>query len=112
MLTDTRRIEFDADALVAAIASSPRAADSLGLPRPAPYGACFHPEQREVEFLYGTVRASRAVRLKAEVIGAFLVSYCLRERMPMPRNADRGVCIEANSVVLTLRTQLPRVMTW
>jgi hypothetical protein len=111
MLTDRRRIEFDADALVAAIAASPRAAESLGLPRPAPYGACFYPEEREVEFLYGTLRAPRAIRLKAEVVGAFLVSYCVRARLPMPRNADKAVRIEANSVVLTLRTQIPRVMT-
>jgi hypothetical protein len=111
MLTDKRRIEFDADALVAAIASSPRAAESLGLPRSAPYGASFRPVEHEVEFLYGTEQAPRAFRLKAEAVGAFLVSYCIRARMPVPRNADKAVRIEANAAILTLRILIPRVMS-
>ena len=111
MLTDRRRIEFDADALVAAITSSPRAAESLGLPRAAPYGARFYPEECEVEFLYGTMQTPRAFRLKAAVVGAFLVSYCVRARLPLPRDADKRVRIEANAVILTLRTLIPRVMT-
>jgi hypothetical protein len=83
MLTDRRRIEFDADALVAAVAASPRAAESLGRPRPAPYGACFYPEEREIEFLYGTVQTPHPFRLKTEAVGTFLVSYCVRVPAPV-----------------------------
>ena len=54
--------------------------------------------------MYGTVQAPRSLRLKAEVVGAFLVSYCIRARLPIPRNANKSVRIEANAAVLTLRT--------
>jgi hypothetical protein len=110
MLTDSRRIEFDSDALVAAVASSPRAAERLGLPRLPPYVACFHPEAGEVELLFGSVQAPRPFRVTANAVGALLVSYCIRARLPVPRNAKKSVHIEANAVVITFRTLITRIM--
>jgi hypothetical protein len=108
VLTDKRLLEFDAEALVAAVAASPRAAERLGLLRQVPFGACFHPDTQEVEFLYGHAQAPRRFRLKAGAVGAFLVSYCIRARVPMPRGAEKSVQVEPNGVVLSLRTQVPR----
>ena len=111
MLTDRRRIEFDADALVAAITSSPRAAESLGLPRAAPYGARFYPEECEVEFLYEY--HADTPRISPQSRGCRRLSrFVLRSSAATtPAGADKRVRIEANAVILTLRTLIPRVMT-
>jgi hypothetical protein len=111
VLTDIRQLQFDAEALVAAVAASPRAAERLGLLRQAPFGACFHPDTQEVEFLYGNAQAPRRFRLKALAVGAFLVSYCIRARVPIPREAEKSVRIEANGVVLSLRLQVERFIS-
>ena len=104
-ILDRREIEFDAEALVAAVASSRRAAESFGLPGLPPRDARFYPKEGEVDFLYGSAQAPRAVRVRAEVVGALLVSYCIRAKVPMPRKADKGVRIEANTVILAFRTR-------
>ena len=72
-LTDRREIEFDAEALIATIASSLQAAGALGLPPIPPKGARFHPADDEVAFIYGDGQSQRAVRLKATAIGALLI---------------------------------------
>jgi hypothetical protein len=110
MLTDRRRIEFDADALVAAVVASPRAAEKLGLPRLPPYGACFHPEASAVEFLYNTAQAPRPFRVTANAVGALLVSYCVRARLPVPRNVKKSVHVEANAVVVSFQTLISRFL--
>jgi N-acetylmuramic acid 6-phosphate (MurNAc-6-P) etherase len=39
-------------------------------------------------------------------VGAMLVSYCIRARIPIARLADKDVRIEAGSVVLAFSTRL------
>src|ERR1700733_4793228 len=85
MLVDRREIEFDTQTLLAAVATSQRAAESFGLPGFPPSGARFDPKQGAVDFLYGSAQGQRAVRLKAEMVGALLVAYCIRARIPMPK---------------------------
>ena len=109
-LIDRREIEFDAKALVAvAVGTSQRAAASFGLPDTSPSGVRFYPDKGELDFLYGRPQMPQAVRLKAEAIGALLVLYCIRTRIPMSRSrkADKGVRVEAASVVLAVRVKSP-----
>jgi hypothetical protein len=106
---DTREIEFDAEALLAAVVTSQRAAESFGLPGFPPNGARFHPKLGTVDFLYGSAEAPRAVGLKAEMVGALLIAYCIRARIPMPRKADKGVHIKANSVSLAFKTEFAQL---
>jgi hypothetical protein len=101
---DRREIEFDTDALVLAISVSLRAAQGFGLPAMRPTGIRCYPRDGQVDVLYGSPEAPQAIRLEAEALGALLVSYCIRARIPMPRHADKGVRIEANAVVLAFRT--------
>jgi hypothetical protein len=91
--------------LVLAIAGSPRAAQGFGLPALPPAGVRCYPHEGQVDVLYGTVQAPRAVRLPAEALGALLVAFCIRSRIPMPRHADKGIRIEADGVILAFRTQ-------
>jgi hypothetical protein len=43
-----------------------------------------------VDFLFGTPQAPQAVRLKSEMVGALLVAYCIRIRIPMPKKGRQG----------------------
>ncbi len=105
-LTDRRELEFDEEVLIAAVAVSQRVAQSLGLPANPPAAVRFHPKENEVAFLYWTDPTNKAVRIKSAALGALLIGYCIRARVPIPRNAERAVRIEAASVILTFRTQI------
>jgi hypothetical protein len=103
-LTERREVEFDAQALVGAVGASLRAAQAFGLPGLAPTNVRFFPREGQVEFLYGERHPQRAVRMTAEQLGAVLVSYCIRVKIPMPRRAEKGIRIEADVVILAFRT--------
>jgi hypothetical protein len=102
---DRREIEFDPEALIAAVSVSLRSAQAFGLPAMRPTGVRCYPRDGQVDFLYGSKGAPQAVRIDAEPLGALLVAYCIRARIPMPRHADKGVRIEANSVILAFRME-------
>ena len=103
-IIDRREIEFDAKSVVRAIAVSSKAAQGFGLPGMAPAGVRFHPKEGKIDVLYGSSQALRAVSIPAEALGALLVSYCIRARIPMPRKSDKGVRVESNSIILAFRT--------
>lgn len=103
-LSDRRELEFDADALVAVISTSSRAAQAFGLPGLQPTGVRFFPSDGRIDVMYGTGQTQKSVPLGAEPLGALLVSYCIRVRIPMPRNADKGIRIEADAAILAFRT--------
>ncbi len=107
-LTDRRELDFDEDVLIAAVAISPRIAENLGLPAIPPAVVRFHPKESEVEFLYWTDPTNKTFRIKNAALGALLIGYCIRARVPIPRAAERAVRIEAASVVLTFRTQIAK----
>jgi hypothetical protein len=104
-VVDRREIEFDAAALVLAISGSLRAAQGFGLPALPPTGVRCYPGEGQVDVLYGTPQTPRAVRIAAEALGALLVAFCIRSRIPMPRDADKGIRIEADCVILAFRVQ-------
>jgi hypothetical protein len=110
-LIDKREIEFDTEALLIVVATSQRAAESFGLPGFPPNDVRFDPKQGTVGFLYGSAQSQRSIYLTAEVVGALLVSYCIRARIPMPRKASKGVRVEGMSVILAFRTVFSPVPT-
>jgi hypothetical protein len=103
-IIDKREIEFDAESIVRAITASLKAAQSFGLPGQAPAGVRFHPRESTIDVVYGTKLAPQAVSISSEALGAILVSYCIRVRIPMPRKAGKGIQIESNSVILAFKT--------
>lgn len=104
-IVERRDIEFDAEAVLRAVTCGSRAAQTFGLPPLRATCVHFLPAQGQVEVVYGTGGAARAFPLRAEALGALLVSYCIRVRVPMPRRAEKGIRVEGASVVLTFRTQ-------
>jgi hypothetical protein len=108
---DRREIELDTEAVRQALEWSPRASQAFGLPPLVPTGVRSNPPDGCIEVVYGTLTATRVFMLRAESLGALLVSYCNRAGMPMPRYADKGIRLERERVVLvfTLRLDdLPR----
>ena len=103
-IVDRREIEFDADGLAQAIASAVKSAQPVGLPGLPPDSFRFCPEQGLVRLIYGAGPAARSIELPGAALGALLISYCVRARMPMPRYADKTIRVERNAVVLAFRT--------
>jgi hypothetical protein len=103
---DRREIELDAEAVRQALEWSPRAAQAFGLPPLMPAGVRCKPAEGCIEVVYGTLTATRVFVLRAESLGALLISYCNRAGMPMPRYADKGVRLERERVVLVFTLRL------
>ncbi len=104
LLVDRREIEFDGRALVYCLSVSPRAAEGFGLPAIPPTEIRFHPKDGLIDVVYGKKDAMGAVRITAESLGALLVSYCIRSKIPMPRVADKSIRVESNCIILAFRT--------
>lgn len=103
-IIDRREIEFGAKVLASAIASSLSKVDAIGLPAIRPSGVRFCPKEGLIEVLYDPSDRRQAVKVSAASLGAFLVAYCIRARIPMPRLADKTIHINANSVWLAFTT--------
>ena len=101
MITDRREILFDAEALLTVLAGSPRAATALGLPPGAPQAVLFDPKAEAVRFIWSHNSKRQADSVDSTRLGALLVGFCLRLRVPLPRRAEKGIRVEAGLVVLT-----------
>ena len=86
------------------VGTSLRPAQVFGLPGLPQTGVSFFPHEGQVELLYGEGHTQQVVRVAAEPLGAMLVSYCIRARIPMPLRADKRIRIEADAVILFFRT--------
>ncbi|MEJ0019443.1 MAG: hypothetical protein WDN25_23405 [Acetobacteraceae bacterium] len=104
-ITDRREIEFDLRALRLALQWSPNSAQAFGLPPMTPQSVRCNPRDGTLEVTYGELTSTRVFVVRAEALGAILISYCNRAGMPMPRVADKAVRVDREHValVLTLR---------
>jgi hypothetical protein len=64
---------------------------SIGLPASRPVALRFSPQEEWI-------------RVTAVKVGAFLVSYCVRARIPLPRNSDKEITMAVNSIILSVTT--------
>jgi len=101
-ITDRREIEFDLQTVRLVLEWSPRAAQAFGLPPLTPTAVHGNPAEGVIEVTYGELTSTRVFMLRAEALGAILISYCNRVGMPMPRKADKSVRIERDHVVVLL----------
>lgn len=86
---------------------SPRSSQAFGLPPLIPDGVRGNPTDGTIEVTYGELTSTRVFVLRAEALGAILISYCSRAGMPMPRQADKAVRIEREHVVVVFTLRLP-----
>jgi hypothetical protein len=107
-ILDKREIEFDSDALVYCLSMSPRAAQGFGLPAMAPSEVRFNPKDGMVDVVYGKKEGLGAVRISVEALGAVMISYCIRAKIPMPRVADKSIRMESHSIILAFKTRFTK----
>jgi hypothetical protein len=101
-ITDRREIEFDLQTVRLVLEWSPRAAQAFGLPPLTPTAVHGNPTEGMIEVTYGELTSIRVFMLRAEALGAILISYCNRVGMPLRRNANKSVRIERDHVVVLL----------
>jgi hypothetical protein len=106
-IIDRREFEFDREALRLVLACSPKAAQAFGLPLLRPDRVRCKPTESLIEVSYGKLSETRVFMLRAEALGAILISYCNRIGMPMPRAADKAVRIEREHAVMVFILRMP-----
>jgi hypothetical protein len=87
---------------------SPRAAEGFGLPAMAPVEVRFFPEDKAIDVIYGKGDTMGAARISASSLGALLISYCVRSKIPIPKIADKSIRVEADCLVLEFMTRFDR----
>jgi hypothetical protein len=102
---ERRTIEFSERGVLQVVNASLRAASSFGLPSMLPDSVHLFPQEGRAAFRYGSGQTARSVLIDAEQLGALLLAYCIRKKVPLPRAAGKAVCIEANSVLLTFQLE-------
>jgi hypothetical protein len=108
-ITERREIDFDMQSVRSVLEWSPRAAQAFGLPPLTPTAVRGNPAESAIEVIYGDLPAQRVFMLRLEALGAILISYCNRARIPMPRLAEKRLRVEHDqvTVILTRETGLP-----
>jgi hypothetical protein len=109
-ITDRREIEFDLQAVKFALECSPRSAQAFGLPPLTPQAVRCNPPAGTVEVTYGELTSTRVFILRAEALGAILISYCSRTGVPIPRNADKAVRVDREHVVVVFTLRMSRAL--
>jgi hypothetical protein len=105
-IIDRREMEFDLQAVRLILEWSARSAQAFGLPPLTPQAVRCKPLDGTVEVTYGELTSTRVFVLRAEALAAILIAYCNRAGMPIPRNADKGVRVEREHVVIVFTLRL------
>ena len=90
-------------------ASLGRAA-AIDLPATEPRGVLFDASNQQVVFSYSN--EAHNVSVAGERLGALLVSYCIRSRIPLPRYSEKTVRVDADRISIMCATHYhdpPRV---
>jgi hypothetical protein len=104
-IAERREIDFDMQAVRSVLEWSPRAAQAFGLPPLTPAGVRGNPAENAIEVLYGDLSSQRVFMLRIEALGAILISYCNRARIPIPRLAEKRLRVERDQVTVVLTRQ-------
>jgi len=100
---DKREISFDARALISVIKASLGRVAAIDLPGLEPTGVLFDAVNQKVVFTYANEPPE--VSVAGQHLGAWLVSYCIKARIPLPLRADKIVHVEADEIVIVCTTR-------
>ena len=95
-IVDQRQLTFDTVSIMQIIDFSPDAALSIGFPNNRPTKVVLNPSDHSVTFEF----AGTVVKIQSEILAALLISYCIRSRIKVPRNAQRSIRIEPTAAIL------------
>jgi hypothetical protein len=68
-----------------------------------PCAVRFSPATQQVTFSYAGV--AHEVTIAGERLGALLVSYCIKARIPLPRYSDKAVRVGAGTIIIICTSQ-------
>jgi hypothetical protein len=104
-IVDRRELEFNATALLAVIVSG--AGEQARRPTNIEFG------DDNIKVMRGP---DHSMILTDEQIGGLLIQYCIKVKIPIPRQSGKSVRITSNSVILLFSKELPEMpmhaMTW
>jgi hypothetical protein len=100
-IVDQRRIAFDVGALRDILSYSPHAARSVGLPGNDPTAIILDGAANAIRFAFG----DHVVTLGAEKLAALLISYCIGAGIRIPRQMQRSVSFNQETVLLVFLTE-------
>ena len=98
-LSEKRELSFGPLAICTAFGSAAALARSMGLPPGAPIAIHFTADGSGIVLSWGE---GTEVSLPSDKLAAFLVAFCIRTRIPMPRGAEKTLRLEGGMAVLCL----------
>jgi hypothetical protein len=99
-IIERRELRFSTGALRHMIGWLLDTAPSHGLPSGPPVGVTLLPAENRVDVVYGQGETARPIPLQADALGALLIAYCIRARIPLRRVARKEVRVGALYVAL------------
>jgi hypothetical protein len=99
-IREHRQLTFYEEGILSAITCSLRSAAAFGLPPIPPQWIRLIPSEGKVSIIYGSGTAAKSVMLDAKLLGALLVSFCIRSKIPMPKDVAKEVRVESQCVII------------
>jgi hypothetical protein len=99
-IRERRELTFFEGGILSAITCSLRSAAAFGLPPVPPQWVRLLPAEGKVCVIYGSGPTAKSVMIDAKPLGALLVSFCIRSKIPMPKDVPKEVRVEPQCVVL------------
>ena len=99
-IRERRELTFYEEGILSAITASLRSASAFGLPPVPPQWVRLLPAEGKVCAIYGSGATAKSVMIDAKPLGALLVSFCIRSKIPMPKAVAKEVRVESQCVVL------------
>jgi hypothetical protein len=109
-IIERREIRFSAGALRGVIGGLLDVVAPFGRPPVLPVRITLMPAENQVDVFYGEGETARPLPLRTEALGALLIAYCMRVRIPMRRVARKEVRIGAAYVALVLHVEYPQAL--
>ena len=105
-ITELRRLTFDRDSIVDAIARVPENAFALRITPESVYCIDFKPDQQAISIASGRPETDGLV-VSADSLETLLIAYCRTLRIPIPRKGEKLFEIEADRATLTIVIRNP-----
>lgn len=104
-IIERRELRFSSGMLQRIIGGPVGTATVVWLPPLPPVGITLVPTENRVDVFYGVSAADRPLSLQAETLGALLIAYCIRARIPLRRVARKEVRVGADYVTLVFHVE-------
>ena len=110
VVIDRREISFENRAVLEAVACNAKLTRQLGLPSGMPTALELDSGLNRVDITYKE-HPEHTFPICAENLAAFLIAYCTRIGVPLPRSADKSIDVCEAHVRLTIVTHVNPLLT-